>query len=197
MQHLIDKGVLPQNIAGIDVSSQMLLKAKERTIGVELVVGTADSLPIDDAQFDLVIANTMLHHLGNEQLERALENVYRILKPNGTFFIIDTDPDHTEEGRDERNDNKWSMVATPWGGEVPFFQRSARYLFNLLDLHGFDMKRGWLLQVDTKGEESDPVNFEKYSSRPSRMAARFVKVDERVKEMRQGEMLGLTDENLD
>ena len=48
-------------------------------------------IPYEDNRFDLVIANAMLYHVPN--LDRALGEVARVLKPNGRF-ICSTTGDH-------------------------------------------------------------------------------------------------------
>jgi ubiquinone/menaquinone biosynthesis C-methylase UbiE len=48
-------------------------------------------LPFEDATFDIVIVQGGLHHLPNlpTDLKRCLENVQRILKSDGTFYIVE------------------------------------------------------------------------------------------------------------
>ncbi len=50
--------------------------------------GEAESLPFPDAQFDLVTSRQSAHHY--EDLDRALAEVARVLRPGGRFVVVDT-----------------------------------------------------------------------------------------------------------
>ncbi len=182
-RHLISKGILPQHIRGIDPSKKQLEQARQLTPGVQFTQGSADEFELPDNSVDLVVTNTVLHHLDNEQLSRMLEKTYNVLSPHGTYFFVDVDPDHNAEGRDPKNRNTWTTVKTPWGTEVPFFNRDPYDLVNILDLHGFNKVSGWVLKVDPAGKV-EPAEYERYSSRPSRMSARYQKVPYDVKLLR-------------
>ena len=56
-------------------------------------------LPFDDAAFDVVYAGWMLYHV--RDLERALNEVRRVLKPGGTFVAVTNGNDHLAELRIE------------------------------------------------------------------------------------------------
>lgn len=176
-RHLISRGVLPQNITGIDVSHEQLKQARVATPGVRFIESSAEEFDLPAGSTDLVTTNTVLHHLDNEQLEQMLDRIYDVLAPGGCYFFVDIDPDHSAEGRDPKNINKWTLVKTPWGTEVPFFNRDPHDLVDMIDRHGFDKVSGWVLKVAAEGM-NDPENYARYSSRPSRMAARYIKVPE-------------------
>lgn len=174
-RHLISNGVRPENITGIDVSTGQLANARQMTPGATFIEASADNFDVPPNSFDLVITNTVLHHIDNEQLETMLEKVYNALSDSGVYFFVDIDPDHNAEGKDPANSRKWTTVKTPWGTEVPFFNREPFDLLDALDRHGFDKVSGWTLNVAPEGIK-DRAEFARYNSRPSRMAARFVKV---------------------
>lgn len=56
-------------------------------------------LPFDDAAFDVVYAGWMLYHV--RDLERALNEVRRVLRPGGTFVAVTNGNDHTADLRIE------------------------------------------------------------------------------------------------
>jgi len=182
-RHLISNGVLPQNITGIDISHEQLKQARVNTPGARFIETSAEEFDLPAGSIDLVTTNTVIHHLDNEQLGQMLDRVYDVLAPDGCYFFVDIDPDHSVEGRDPKNTNKWTVVKTPWGTEVPFFNRDPHDLLDMLDRHGFDKVSGWVLKVAT-GEVEDPENYVRYSSRPSRMAARYKKVSEMTRILR-------------
>jgi ubiquinone/menaquinone biosynthesis C-methylase UbiE len=49
--------------------------------------GGAEDIPCDDATFDGVVMLKSLHHVPLENLDRALEEVRRVLKPGGWAYI--------------------------------------------------------------------------------------------------------------
>lgn len=52
----------------------------------ELKVANAEKLPFDNNKFDLVVSFGVLHHTPNT--EKAIEEVYRVLKDDGTAIIM-------------------------------------------------------------------------------------------------------------
>ncbi|MCW2832233.1 MAG: hypothetical protein JWN68_186 [Nocardioides sp.] len=56
-------------------------------------------LPFEDASFDVVFAGWMLYHV--RDLERALNEVRRVLRPGGTFVAVTNGNDHLAELRIE------------------------------------------------------------------------------------------------
>jgi ubiquinone/menaquinone biosynthesis C-methylase UbiE len=72
-----------------DVSAGMVENAKRnaRELGFEVqgAVAAAESLPYEDNTFDLVIGHAVIHHIPD--VEAALREVLRVLKPGGRFLI--------------------------------------------------------------------------------------------------------------
>ncbi|APH00872.1 class I SAM-dependent methyltransferase [Janibacter sp. FSL W8-0316] len=62
-------------------------KANARRLGFEIEgqVADAESLPYDDDTFDLVVGHAVIHHIPD--VEGALREVVRVLKPGGRFVI--------------------------------------------------------------------------------------------------------------
>ena len=56
-------------------------------------------LPFDDASFDVVFAGWMLYHV--RDIERALNEVRRVLRPGGTFVAVTNGRDHLADLRRE------------------------------------------------------------------------------------------------
>lgn len=184
VRHFISRGVRPENIVAMDVSEEQLKVARRTTKGPVYIQSSIEDFYFPASSVDLVITNTVLHHFDNEVLSQMLAKTYRILKPNGTYFFVEVDPDHSPDGIKPENENEWTVVKTPWETEVPFFNRHPEDLMEALDRHGFDKVSGWLLKVSPEGA-IDPENYAKYISHPSRMAARFKKVPELAKIMRE------------
>lgn len=61
-----------------------ILRNKYQSINIEIKKINIQNIPFDDNSFDVVIANAMLYHVPN--LEKAIKEVKRILKPGGKFY---------------------------------------------------------------------------------------------------------------
>jgi ubiquinone/menaquinone biosynthesis C-methylase UbiE len=81
-----------ERVVGIDSVPAMLEVAREnlRALGasnVDLVVGEASRLPLEDGAVDAAFANMVLHHA--EDPEAMLREMARIVRPGGTVAITD------------------------------------------------------------------------------------------------------------
>jgi ubiquinone/menaquinone biosynthesis C-methylase UbiE len=74
---------------GIDISKTFIEKAieeeKKTPLGIEYKVVSATNLPFDNNEFDFAISTMAFMDLS--QLDRALEEVYRVIKPSGLFQL--------------------------------------------------------------------------------------------------------------
>ena len=75
----------------IDPNSGMNRYAKKRvatsTIPVESQVLGGENLPMNDESFDAVVSTWTLCSIPN--IEKALSEIYRVLKPGGSFYFIE------------------------------------------------------------------------------------------------------------
>jgi SAM-dependent methyltransferase len=72
-------------VAGIDASPELLEIARERTPTGEFVAGDMESLPWQDASFDVVTGIAAFSFTGNPA--RALREAARVLRPDGRVVI--------------------------------------------------------------------------------------------------------------
>lgn len=82
-----------KRVIGVDNSNAMLELARKRVEEagvvehVELQAGELEKLPVKSASVDLALAVLMLHHLPD--VEVALREVRRILKPGGKLMVVE------------------------------------------------------------------------------------------------------------
>ncbi len=81
-------------VCAIDISTAMCdyLRAKATTAEVEnleIIATSAVSLPLADGSVDLVVSNYCFHHLEDDDKERALAEVLRVLRPGGRLVFAD------------------------------------------------------------------------------------------------------------
>jgi ubiquinone/menaquinone biosynthesis C-methylase UbiE len=77
---------------GVDFSDAMLAHARGRCARLEhvrLQQGSIETLPFEDASFDAVSCTQTLLYV--EDMDKALREIYRVLKPRGRIAIIETD----------------------------------------------------------------------------------------------------------
>ncbi len=81
-------------IVGLDISPGMLevgktkVAAKELHNTIEMVVGDSENLPFEENSFDAVTVAFGVRNF--ETLEKGLAEIYRVLKPTGTFVVLET-----------------------------------------------------------------------------------------------------------
>jgi ubiquinone/menaquinone biosynthesis C-methylase UbiE len=84
------------DIWGLDISEEML---KSVPAGVHTRAGSMTELPFADSTFDFVYATESLEHA--VEIERAVNEMCRVLKPGGRLLIIDKNAEH------------WGKLKTP------------------------------------------------------------------------------------
>ncbi|MFD2099456.1 bifunctional demethylmenaquinone methyltransferase/2-methoxy-6-polyprenyl-1,4-benzoquinol methylase UbiE [Flagellimonas iocasae] len=83
-----------EKIIGLDISPGMLEVGKEKVLDknlqntIEMVVGDSEDLPFEDHSFDAVTVGFGVRNF--EHLEKGLAEIYRVLKPGGTFMVLET-----------------------------------------------------------------------------------------------------------
>ncbi|MGI9470248.1 MAG: class I SAM-dependent methyltransferase [Rubripirellula sp.] len=77
-----------RNLEGVDLSETLL---QECTADATLHLADCRSLPFEDDSCDVAIVQGGLHHLPTlpDDLDRVLSDVSRILKPDGTFYVVE------------------------------------------------------------------------------------------------------------
>ncbi|MDN3678063.1 bifunctional demethylmenaquinone methyltransferase/2-methoxy-6-polyprenyl-1,4-benzoquinol methylase UbiE [Flavobacterium paronense] len=83
-----------KKIIGLDISAGMLevgkqkIEAKKLSDKIEMVLGDSESMPYPDNYFDAITVSFGIRNF--ETLEKGLAEIYRVLKPNGIFVILET-----------------------------------------------------------------------------------------------------------
>ena len=93
-------------VIGVDSSDRMLAEARKRFAGkpFQARAGDVESLPLNTAEVDVVLANMVLHHAPDPP--RAIREMSRVLKPGGRLVITDADTHPHEWLRTEQHD-RW------------------------------------------------------------------------------------------
>jgi SAM-dependent methyltransferase len=89
-----EKLILVDNSTGMLEEARRRLDPERRGTELEFCQGASDALPLEDNILDGAIAGLLLHHV--EDLDRALGELFRVLKPGGTAAVLELLP-HRED----------------------------------------------------------------------------------------------------
>lgn len=101
---LIQKGC---KVIAVDQSEEMLNQMKKKYFDCNLIdyrQGDAEKLPLEDNAVDYALANMFLHHVEDPSV--AIQEMVRILKPEGKIVITDLDEHKFEFLKSEQHD-RW------------------------------------------------------------------------------------------
>lgn len=74
------------SVTGIDIAGKMLEQAKQKNIpNATFIEASAEDLPFENQSIDNIVAITSLEFVNDR--DKAIEEIYRVLKPNGYFII--------------------------------------------------------------------------------------------------------------
>lgn len=129
---------LGAELIAVDQSERMV--EIQRTQGIEARLGDVQALPFRDAEFDVAVAAWMLYHVSD--LDLALSELVRVLKPGGCLVAVTNAVDHLQELWDlaERETSVRHFTFRTENGE----DRLRRHFGNVIRREA----RGWLL-MDT------------------------------------------------
>lgn len=82
---------------GLNFSIEKMVQFNEFSQIEAKIEDVSQPMPYADNTFDYVYARLVLHYLNKQQLEDALNEIYRVLKPNGILFVV------------ARNNKEWEL----------------------------------------------------------------------------------------
>lgn len=131
---------------GLEFSLEKIEEYKEQ-IEVKLE-DISKPMKYKDNTFDFIYARLVLHYLNKEELNNALKEIYRVLKPNGIFFIVARNKKEWEISKKEyviEYDDKTNITTyyTQWKKEKIEKRQflSEEEIIEVLFKHKFKIKR--------------------------------------------------------
>jgi len=143
------------SVTGIDIAGRMLEQAKQKNIaGATFIEALAEDLPFEKESIDNVVAVTALEFVKDRH--KAIEEIYRILKPAGYFIIGGLNALGALQ-QERQND--------PVFKKAEFFTPES--LYKVLEKFGMPYIEGCVYMPNTKAnldeiikaENSVPINF--------------------------------------
>ncbi len=81
-----------RQVTGLDASPRSLQRAQQNVPQAQYVEAFAEAMPFADQTFDLVHTSAALHEMAPAQLQQILQEVYRVLRSQGCFTLVDFHP---------------------------------------------------------------------------------------------------------
>ncbi len=127
LAQLVGGGKRPGQVVGLDVSDEMIRRARANSTDLDnvlFVVGSAAQIPWEENFFDKVLSVESFYYYGDQ--DRALDELFRVIAPKGELYIL----------INLYKDNHYSLR---WVEElkVPVQVRSEEEYIELLRDHGF------------------------------------------------------------
>ena len=89
-------------VIGLDPDPKALRRAQNKVaraaVSVQLDRGFSDELRYKNESFDRVFSSFMFHHLDEQERQKTLKEVLRVLKPGGSFHLLDFTADEGAHG---------------------------------------------------------------------------------------------------
>jgi ubiquinone/menaquinone biosynthesis C-methylase UbiE len=85
-----------KEVVVLEPKRSILKHGRSRRPHIKFVEGAAENIPLPDKYFDKVVASASFNHFSDQ--ESALEEMKRVLKPDGKMIILEIDP-NTPRGK--------------------------------------------------------------------------------------------------
>lgn len=80
-------------VFGIDIIPGMIEvsrdKASQAGLDVTFQTGNIEDIPFPDENFDVVMCSFMIFHMSETVRNKGIEEIFRVLKPNGRLMVLD------------------------------------------------------------------------------------------------------------
>lgn len=127
-----------KTVIGVDKSTKMLEQTLRRfhqkKKNIDLRIGEIEHLPLKNEEADLVVINMVLHHLTSPQT--AMAEVFRVLRSNGLFVIVDF-LNHSFESMRKKYGDRWLGFSKE---EIERWLRGSG--FGIQQIEHFNLKKG-------------------------------------------------------
>jgi ubiquinone/menaquinone biosynthesis C-methylase UbiE len=87
LAHMLRQHRPTLSITGVDISPDMLAKARQRIPNITWCIGRAEQLPVESGQFDVLTCTNAFHLV--QDAAAALTEFRRVVRPGGTIVIVD------------------------------------------------------------------------------------------------------------
>ncbi len=119
------------HIVGLDISATCVEiaqeKAREAGVDIDFRLGNASAMPLADGLFDCIVCSAAFKNFAEPV--KALDEMYRVLKPGGKALIIDLRPDAPIEVIDKHIREEMALTGinsllTKWAFQLMLLKRA-------------------------------------------------------------------------
>ncbi len=169
-----------EGVIGIDVVDEMLTASEKNFIEAEaqnkwfnkdfvtLKKGDALNLPVDDETIDVAAQNCLFNIFKTEELKKALQEMYRVLKPHGRLVMSDPT---CEQPMPEHLKNDERLRALCLSGAIPIkdyirmltdvgfgtIEIRSRRPYRILDTHQYNIEENIFIESIEVCAIKDPI----------------------------------------
>lgn len=137
------------NIYGLDLSPYFVsvgaFRSKEQKTNINYIHENAESTSFSDNSFDLIICNFLFHEVPPNATMTILNEMYRLLQPNGILAIVDLDPEIIRGDAILSQFRRWAFEVT----EPHIYNYYKSNMTNSLFKQGF---------YNVVKQQNDPIN---------------------------------------
>lgn len=80
-------------VFGIDIIPGMIERSRQKAVQAKLDItfqlGNIENIPFPENQFDVVMCSFMIFHMSEKVRKKGIEEIYRVLKPQGKLLVLD------------------------------------------------------------------------------------------------------------
>ena len=160
---------------GLDYSKQLFQRyavSSQIEATFEDISGT---LPYDDGSFDFVYARLSLHYLPEKDLEVALGNIYRVIKPGGGFYLVVRSFDWESEIPQSTYDLSTKMTTYPsFDRSGRIIKQTSRHLHSVGSIKAYVRNTGFRLIDVTLIQETIYSGYERVPARKNSLPAHLI-----------------------
>ncbi len=139
VQLLIDLGLKPENITGVEISPEEVKIARKNIPEANFIVGDIVNVDLPKDEFDVVTSYMVWEFLNGERLDKAFKNLYASMKTGGIFLYGTTHPGRYE-GKYGVTEEGWVKTGGPWGGAFENWYRRVATFVEATKRAGFEIE---------------------------------------------------------
>lgn len=117
MTHYLGEKFKNSIVVGVDPSAKSIDVAQKKYGSTSLTFAVSDTkIPFEDHAFDIICTASVLHHISFSEHKHYLDEIFRVLKPGGTFIMFELNPLNpgTQYVFNTNPIDKNARMLTPW-----------------------------------------------------------------------------------